>query len=111
MIPRWKLLSSAVVLGAALAGLLFAAEATTDPQRSVGTLEAVDTQMQTVAIRTRGMLEKIAFDEATEIVENGKKVRPSKLEKGDRLRIDWTRRGAKIVATRIEVVATTSPAA
>jgi hypothetical protein len=97
---------------AALAGILAspAAGERTSPQRSEGVLEAVDTQMRTVEIRNGGAREKIAFDEATEIVRNGEKLRPSKLGRGSRLRIDWTRRGPRIVATRIEVVAARDPA-
>jgi hypothetical protein len=75
------------------------------PKRSEGILEAVDTQMRTIEIRNGEVREKIAFDDSTEIVRQGEKLRPSRLGRGSRLRVDWLRRGPRIVATRIEVVA------
>jgi hypothetical protein len=81
-----------------------------EPRRSEGVLEAVDTQMQTVEIRNGGGREKIAFDESTVVVRRGERVRVSKIDRGARLRIDWAKKGPKIVATRIEVVAAKEPA-
>jgi len=101
------------VVAVAVVALAAGAYASTTPslKHTIGTIDAYNAKEGVVDLRIGNTNEKISIDAGTTITEHGKTIQAAELQKGQRVLVDWTAKDGRTVASKVEVLKSTSRAA
>ena len=92
---------AALLVGASLLAQTPAQPATTQSQ---GALDYIDASALALHLQIDDHDQTIAYDATTVFMDKGAKIEAAKLQRGDKLKVDWVERDGKKVAVRVEVV-------
>jgi hypothetical protein len=106
MIQPWRHLAIAAACGALLVGTTLPAQASSNkgPQQSTGALDYIEPAAHTLHVTVEDQDQPIAYDTTTTFHLHDQQIDLTRLQRGDKLQIDWTARDGKKVAVRVEIL-------
>jgi hypothetical protein len=88
----------------------FASTPAPSAKHAIGTVMAYDAKTNVVEVKVGTSIEKFALESATAITDHGATIQAAKLQKGQRVEIEFAAKNGRSIAAKVDVVGSAKPA-